>query len=114
LTKGATWHIAVGMQLSPHMPRLSIKELEELRAASARIAAAHQAIALAKYANAPALLQLLYEANLPLDRVLQRCDGVIQRYLVKQGVIPATGGDGTEGAETVSQDENAAAERGEG
>lgn len=71
------------------MPRLSVRELDELRAASQRLAACHQAIALAKYANAPALLQLIYEANLPLDRILQRCDAVIQRYLVKQGVIEA-------------------------
>ncbi len=102
------------MNLSNHMPRLSVRELEELRAASQRLLAAHQAIALAKYANAPALLQLIYEANLPLDRVIQRCDGVLHRYLVKQGVIAETNEAGTESAESVAQDESGAPERGEG
>lgn len=102
------------MQLSQHTARLSKTDIEDLARASEKLVVVHQTIAAARYAAGAALCKLLEEANEPIERIRAKGARSVESFLRRRGIIPATPSDGTEGAETVSQDASGAAERGEG
>lgn len=68
------------------MAKLHPKDVAELHQASERLAIVANALKAAKYANGPALVQLLIEANNPIVRIMNKGAGAIARSLERQGV----------------------------
>lgn len=70
--------------------KLYLKDVQELQAASERLAIVANALKAAKYANGPALVQLLIEANDPIVRLIAKGGGAIARSLERSGVVVAS------------------------
>jgi hypothetical protein len=68
------------------LAKLNPRDVADLNAASERLAIVANALKAAKYANGPALVQLLIEANDPIVRVMNKGAGAIVRALERKGV----------------------------
>lgn len=66
------------------LTKLFPRDVEELHAASERLAIVADALRSAKYANGPALIQLLIEANDPIVRIMNKGAACIARSLERR------------------------------
>lgn len=70
--------------------RLSFKDVRELDEASDRLAIVANTLKAAKYANGPALVQLLIESNESIERIKLKGAAAIARHLERKGVISSS------------------------
>jgi len=98
---------------SKHGARISVRDLQEIDSASNRLAAVAAQVKRANPAWAPAVIELLIEANDVILRIQAKGAGTFARYLEKRGLqstqdapetaaaagIPASSPDATPGEE---------------
>jgi len=90
----------VRVQVSNHTARLSVRDIEDLAIASERLVAAYRTIEGSGYKNGPALLQLIQEANTPIERIRAKGARSIARFLERRGVAEPQQEAGTENAQS--------------
>lgn len=71
------------------LTKLYPRDVEELHDASENLAIVADALRAAKYANGPALIQLLIKANEPIVRIMTKGAACIARSLERKGVVAA-------------------------